>query len=94
MEGGLQGKTNSNGKQNLKWKTKPPMEDNIHGKTKSNGRQHLIEDNLKILKVKYLGNHFFDHAQTLALCLNDQTIFLQILKMKTTYNRRRPQVQR
>ena len=46
------------------WKTKPLMKDNIHWKTTSNGRQHLVEDDLKILKVKYLGDYFWDHTKT------------------------------
>ena len=48
----------------------------------------------QILKVEYLSNHLSDHMQILNLSLDDQTIFLQILKMKTisklTSNGRRP----
>ena len=57
----------------LQWQTKPlmeerpPMEDDIHWKTTSKGRQHIMEDDLKILKVKYLGNQVLDHTQTLDL---------------------------
>jgi hypothetical protein len=46
----------------LQWKTKPlmeerpPMEDDIYWKTTSKGRRHIMEDDLKKLKVKYLGN--------------------------------------
>jgi hypothetical protein len=50
------------------------LEYDIHWKTTSNGRRHLMEDDLKILKVKYLGNHFLDNTQTLDLSLNDQNI--------------------
>ena len=48
----------------------------------------------QILKVEYLSNHLSDHMQILNLSLDDQTIFLQILRMKTisklTSNGRRP----
>ena len=50
----------------IQWQTKtlmeerPPMEDDIHWKTTSKGRQHIMEDDLKILKVKYLGNQVLD----------------------------------
>ena len=53
-----------------------------------------MEDNLKLLKVEYLRNQLLDHTQILNLSLDDQTIFLQILKIKTTSNGRTPQVQR
>jgi hypothetical protein len=53
-----------------------------------------MEDNLKLLKVEYLRNQLLDHTQILNLRLDDQTIFLQILKIKTTSNGRIPQMQR
>ena len=34
-----------------------------------------MEDNLQILKVEYLSNHFLDHTQILDLSLNDQPYF-------------------
>ena len=34
-----------------------------------------MEDELKILKVKYLSNRLLDHTQILNLSLYDQTIF-------------------
>ena len=43
-----------------------------------------IEDDLKILKVEYLSNQLLDHTQIFNLSLDDQTIFLQIFKIKTT----------
>ena len=50
-----------------------------------------MEDNLKILKVEYLSNPLLEHTQILALSLDDLTIFLLILKMKSTFNGRQPQ---
>ena len=50
-----------------------------------------IEDNLKILKVEYLSKHLLDYAHILNLSWDDQTIFLQIIKIKITSNERRPQ---
>ena len=41
-----------------------------------------MEDNLKILKVKYLGNHLLDHTQILNLSLYDQTIFCNSFKWR------------
>ena len=41
-----------------------------------------MKDNLKILKIEYLINHFLDHTQILDLSLNDQTIFNKSLKWK------------
>ena len=49
-----------------------------------------MEDDLKISKEEYLSNHLLDHTQILSLSLNDQIIFLQIFKMKTTFTGRRP----
>ena len=34
-----------------------------------------MEDDLKILKVEYLGNHLLDNSQIFNLSLNDQNIF-------------------
>jgi hypothetical protein len=51
-----------------------------------------MEEDLKIFKVEYLSNHLSDHTQILSLILNDQIIFLQIFKMKTTSNGRQPQI--
>ena len=42
-------------------------------KTISNGRQPQMEDNLKIIKVEYLRNHWSDIAQVLNLSLCDLT---------------------
>ena len=53
------------------------MEDDLQWKTTSNGRQPPMEDNLKILKVEYLSNHWLDFPQILNLRKGDQT--------KTTY---------
>jgi hypothetical protein len=50
-----------------------------------------MEKDLKILKVEYLSNHLLDHGKILNLSIDDDAIFLQILKMKTTSNGRRPQ---
>ena len=41
-----------------------------------------MEDDLKILKVKYLSNHLLDPTQILNLCLNDQTIFYKSFKSR------------
>ena len=49
-----------------------------------------MEDNLKIFKVEFLSNHLLDHIQILSFSLNDQITFLQIFKMKTTFNGRGP----
>ena len=38
-----------------------------------------MEDNLKILKLEYLSNHFVDLTQILNLSLYDQTIFYKSL---------------
>ena len=38
-----------------------------------------MEDNLKILIVKYLGNQLLDHTQILNLRLYDQSIFYESL---------------
>ena len=43
-----------------------------------------MEDDLKTLKAEYLRNHLLDRNQILNLSLDDQTIFLQIFKWKTT----------
>ena len=39
-----------------------------------------MEDDLKILKVEYLGNHLLDLAQTSNLSLGDQTYSKRSLK--------------
>ena len=41
-----------------------------------------MEDDLKLLKVEYLSNHFLDHTQILNL--DDQTIFLKSSKWRRT----------
>jgi hypothetical protein len=41
-----------------------------------------MEDDLKILKVKYLSNHLLDHTLILNLSLDDQTIFYKFLKWR------------
>ena len=41
-----------------------------------------MEDDLKILKVKYLGNHLLDHTKILNLRLYDQTIFCRSFKLR------------
>ena len=41
-----------------------------------------MEDDLKILKVKYRTNHLFDHTQIFKLSLNDQTIVYKSLKWR------------
>ena len=46
-----------------------------------------MEDDLKILKVKYLSNHLLDHTQILNLSLYDQTILCKSSKW------RRPQME-
>ena len=50
-----------------------------------------MEEDLKILIMEYLSNHLLDYAQILNFNWDDQTKFLQILRMKTTSNGRRPQ---
>ena len=40
-----------------------------------------MEDDLKILKVKYLTNNLLDHSQILNLSLDDQSIFLKSSKV-------------
>jgi hypothetical protein len=59
-------------------------------KTTSNGRWPPMKDNLKILKVEYLTNHWSDLPQIIDLSSGDQ-IKLKILEMKTTSNGRWPQ---
>jgi hypothetical protein len=65
MEDDLQWKTNYNGRQNFNGRQnlngrqnfngrRPPMEDDIHWKTTTIGRQHIMEDDLKISKIKYI----------------------------------------
>jgi hypothetical protein len=49
------------------------MEDDLKWKTTSNGRWPQMEDNLKILKVEYLSNHWSDLPQILNLSSGDQT---------------------
>jgi hypothetical protein len=41
-----------------------------------------MEDDVKLLKVKYLSNCLLDHAQILNLNLNDQTIFCKSIKWR------------
>jgi hypothetical protein len=38
-----------------------------------------MEDDLKILKVKYFSNHLLDHTQIFNLSLDGQTIFYKSL---------------
>ena len=49
-----------------------------------------MEDNLKILNVKYLSNRLLDLTQILNFDFGDQRK-AQILQMKTTSHKRRPQ---
>ena len=49
-----------------------------------------MEDDLKILKVKYLSNHSSDPPQILNLRSGDQTK-IKMLEMKRTSNGRQPQ---
>ena len=53
-------------------------------------RRPPMEDDLKILKVEYLRNHWSDLSQIWNLSSGDYTKS-KILEMKTTSNRRRPQ---
>ena len=62
------------------------MEDALQWKTTSTP----IEDDLKILKVEYLSNHWSDLPQILNLSSGDQTK-IKMLEIKTTSNGRRPQ---
>ena len=39
-----------------------------------------MEDNLNILKVKYISNHLLDHTKLLNLSLDQQSIFYKSLK--------------
>ena len=39
-----------------------------------------MEDDNKILKLKYLSNHIWNHTQILNLSLDDQTIFYKSLR--------------
>ena len=55
-----------------------------------------MEEDLKILKVEYLSNHWSDFPQILNLSLGDQTKIKNAhkendLQWKTTSNGRRPQ---
>ena len=50
-----------------------------------------MEDDLKILKVKYLSNYWSDFPQILNLSLGGQNK-IKMLKTKTTSNGRRPQI--
>ena len=49
-------------------------------KMTSNGRRPKMEDDLKILKVEYLSNHWSDFPQISNISLGDQT------KIKNTQN--------
>ena len=65
------------------------MEDELQWKMTSNGRWPPMEDDLKILKVKYFRNHFLDHTQISNLSLDCQPIFYKSsnednLQLKTT----------
>ena len=62
----------------------------LYMKMTSNERRLPMEDDLKILKVKYLSNHSLDPPQILNLSSGDQTK-IKMLEMKTTSNGRRPQ---
>jgi hypothetical protein len=62
--------------------TKPPKEEDLQWKSTSIGRRPPMKDDHKILKVKYLGNNFLDHTQTLDLSLNDQIIIDKSLKLR------------
>ena len=53
-------------------------------------RRPPMEDDLKILKLEYLSNQIMDHFN-FELKLRWQINILQILKIKTTSNGRRPQ---
>ena len=41
-----------------------------------------MEDNLKLLKVKYLSNRLLDPTQILNLCLDDQTMLYKSFKSR------------
>ena len=63
---------------NLSWgdQTKiknPQNEYDLQWKTTSNGRGPPMEEDLKILKVEFLSNHWSDFTQILNLSLGDQT---------------------
>ena len=45
----------------------PSIEDDLQWKITSNGRRPPMEDDLKILKVKYLSKPLLDHTQILNL---------------------------
>ena len=47
-------------------------EDDLQRKTTSNGRRPPMEDDLKILKLEYISNHWSDFPQTLNLSLGNQ----------------------
>ena len=59
-------------------------------KTTSNKRWPQMEDDLKILKVEYLSNHWSDLPQILNLSSGTKP---KMLKMKTTSNGRWPQME-
>ena len=54
-------------------------------------RQQPKEDDLKILKVKYISSHWLNLSQILKLSSGDQNK-INMLEMKTTSNGRRPQI--
>ena len=60
--------------------TNPLNQDDLQWKTTSNGRQPPIDDELEILKVKYLINHLWDSTQILNLSLCDQTLLCKSFK--------------
>jgi hypothetical protein len=45
-------------------------------------RRPSMEDDLKILKVKYLSNHLLDPTQILNLCFDEQTMFYKYSKWR------------
>ena len=63
----------------LQWRW-PLMEGDVQWKMTSNGRQPPMEDDLKILNVEYLRNHWLDLSQNLSLSSGDQT------KIKNAWN--------
>jgi hypothetical protein len=65
-------------------------------KPTSHGRQPKFEDDLKILIVEYLSNHWSDLAQILNLSLYDQSKVYKCMKwrwppMEDDLNKRQPQ---
>jgi hypothetical protein len=76
---------------NFKLKLREPNKKMLQMKTTSIRRQPQMEDDLKILNMEYLSNHWSDLLQIFNLSSEDQPK-IKRLKMKTTSDKRQPQI--